>query len=74
MTQEELREAIASLVTDIEYCYNGVDGAICPINAKHIDLSYGEDWGTYASVDDAMNAKILNGKSLNDVCQELTIY
>lgn len=71
MKPEQLRDLIKSLAYDIEFCYNGMGGAICPINAKCIEIGYGDFFETYTDIDAAMTAKIFNGKSLEQVCEKM---
>ena len=78
LTLEELRELIDSLVTDIEFEYNGKCGAICPINRKHIDVGFGDYRipGDYTealclSVEETLTTKFIDGKSLTELCDEI---
>ena len=74
MRPEQLRDLIKSLAYDIEFCYNATKGAICPINAKCIEIGYGNFFETYTDIDAAMNAKIFNGKSLEQVSEKIEFY
>lgn len=71
MKAEQLRKLIKSLAYDIEFCYNGKKGAICPINAKCIEIGYGDFFETYTDIDAAMNAEVFNGKSLEQICEKM---
>ena len=42
LTTKQLRALISSLAMDIEFYYGDSRGAICPINAKHIDICFGD--------------------------------
>lgn len=74
MKPEKLKEWISSLTDDIEFSYQGVNGAICPINCGQIYLSYGDDTYDAVSVDDAMQAKICGDKSLDEIAEQLEIF
>lgn len=78
LTTKQLRALISSLAMDIEFYYGDSRGAICPINAKHIDICFG-DYNvpsdcTYVkchSVDEVMTAKFIKGHSLIELCDKI---
>lgn len=72
MNAEQLREWINSLTQDIDFVYDGVQGSICPFSRDSISLCYGGDEITVASVDEAMATPFIRGRSMNEVCAELT--
>lgn len=75
MTAQTLYDLIDSLVADIAFSYKGLDGAICPISRASIHIGYGgsED-NEYKSVSEAMSAPLFNGKSLNEIAEQIEIY
>lgn len=72
-TPEELREYALSLVDDIEFVWNGMQGLIIPFNReKFIMRIQNDDPGTeFHSVDEMMQAPCFIGKSLNEICDKV---
>ena len=73
MSAAELRKWIDSLVQDIDFTYDGVYGSICPFSRSNISLCFGQYEVTVRSVDEAMSIPFIQGKSLNEICESLTI-
>lgn len=73
MKASDLRSWIDSLTQDIDFSYNGKDGSICPISRTDISLCYDGHVVDVQSVDAAMSAPFIGGKSLNDLCERLEI-
>ena len=78
LTTKQLRALISSLAMDIEFYYGDSRGAICPINAKHIDICFGDynapndrtDLECH-SVDEVMTVKFIKGHSLMELCDKI---
>lgn len=73
MKASDLRDWIASLTQDIDFSYQGKYGSICPISRTDISLCYDGGAVDVQSVDAAMTTPFINGKSLNDLCDQLDI-
>lgn len=73
MKMTELRELIDSLAQDIDFEYCGKLGSICPFDRNDISLCYNDHEVTVDSVDAAMTTPFIDGKSLEEVCEELDI-
>lgn len=71
MKKDRLKEWISELTEDIEFRYRGEDGSICPISGKDIRLAYAGQTYEADSIEAAMAAKIFNGKSLNEISEQL---
>lgn len=71
MKAEELKKWILSLEQDIEFEYKGIIGSICPFSKNDISLSFLDICKDYEDVDELMEDKIINGKSLNELSEEL---
>ncbi|MEG0923545.1 MAG: hypothetical protein RSE98_00740 [Anaerovoracaceae bacterium] len=69
MNAKELRDWIDSLISDIEFEYQGVFGSICPFAKDNISVSYGDDEQTFQSIDDVMVSTIVDGMPIKDICQ-----
>ena len=73
MNASELKSWIDSLAQDIDFEYRGKLGSICPFNRNNISLCYNDHEITVTSVDEVMTEAFIDGKSLEDVCEELEI-
>jgi hypothetical protein len=73
MKASELRSWIDSLTQDIDFSYHGIAGSICPFSRSNIALCYGDTYIDVDSVDAAMNAPLIDGKSLEVLCEQLDI-
>ncbi len=73
MNASELKSWIDSLTQDIDFEYRGKLGSICPFNRNNISLCYNDHEITVTSVDAAMTEPFIDGKSLEDVCEELDL-
>lgn len=71
MGASELRDWILSLVQDIEFEYKGIHGVISPTSEMELNLFFYDENFYYNNVDDLMSAKVICGKSLNDISAEL---
>lgn len=71
MKQSDLRNWIDSLTQDIDFSYKGRPGSICPFSRSDIALCYDGFCMNVCSVEAAMQAPFINGKSLNDLCDQL---
>jgi hypothetical protein len=60
------------LTRDIEFNYKGVNGLIMPYSEFDFVLCYGDADKQYTNIDDVMNDKFFIGKSLTEICQEVT--
>lgn len=63
------KEIIDYLYTDTEFEYHGRFGSFCPVGV------FGVAWNgaeyTFATVDEAIDAKVFDGKSLVDIWDEI---
>ena len=73
MSRKDLYDYLNALEGDIEFLYHGIHGAICPFSLTDISLSFGNKEQTYDSIEDAMGDAFFEGKSLNDISEELEI-
>ena len=74
MTNKQVKNEILSLTYDIQFGYNGVDGLIMPYSKNSFDVSYKDVDKHYTDIDELMNDKIFDGKSLNEISEEIVIY
>ena len=73
MKAEKLRAWIDSLSQDIDFEYHGRSGAICPFSHSEISLVFEGREVTVGSVDAAMSEPFIDGYSLAELCEELTL-
>lgn len=73
MKADDLKSWIASMTQDIDFYYNGVGGSICPFAADDIALAYGGYTYDAKSIDDAMTAPLIDGKSLAKMAEYLEL-
>ena len=71
MNAKQLHGLIDDLSQDIDFTYKGADGSICPFSRDNISLCYDGQEITVGSVDEAMSTPFIQGKSLNEVCDDL---
>lgn len=71
MTSKQLREEILSLTYDIQFEYKEVNGLIMPYSENDFVLCYGDDDKEYTNIDDVMSDSFFDGKSLNEISQEV---
>ena len=71
MNRQKLRDWIDSLTQDIDFQYQGILGSICPFNRNDISLCFDGGEVTVHSVDEAMEAPFIRGKSLNELCEQI---
>lgn len=74
MTKKELYDYINSLAGDIDFEYQGIHGAVCPFSRTDIAISYGDIAKTYDDIETALNDKLFNGKSLNEIAEDLILW
>lgn len=71
MKADDLKKWILSLEQDIEFEYNNIGGSICPFSKNDISLTFLDISKDYEDIDELMNDKVISGKSLNEISQEL---
>lgn len=73
MKASELKDLILSLTQDVTFQYAGKYACINPWNPSKIEVGYGDKVKTYSNIDDVMKDKFYNGKSLEEISEELNI-
>lgn len=78
MTAEKIKQRIGEMVTLFGFVYNGKDGKVDPyyIPDKKTDaflLYYDGEEQTVYNLDDVMNTPFIEGKTLNDVADQIEI-
>ncbi len=74
MTVKEIRNKIMSFTNDVLLDYPGHDAIfINPCSINKFIFSYEDIDKTYSSIDELMEDKIFNGKSLSEIAPMLTL-
>lgn len=72
MTKKEFKRYIESLVSEIEFTYNGKDGCVDPLNRKSYYLIYDGESIEVHSIEEVMNTPYFDGKSLDEIFDDIT--
>lgn len=72
MTAAKLRKQVESLVSHVLFDYNGKSCGIDPIDRQQIDVWYGDIAFTAKSIDEVMDSPFFDGKSLSQICKDIT--
>lgn len=73
MTNLELQGLILSLVQDVTFEYNGKYSCINPWNLKKFEVGFGDKIKTYNNINDLMNDKFFDDRSLNEISECIEI-
>lgn len=74
LNKEQVKNEILSLTYDVQFGYNGVDGLVMPYSRNSFDVCYKDVEKHYDDIDELMNDKIFDGKSLNEISEYIEIY
>jgi len=73
-TLAQFRFHLDNLVGCIQFDYNGYSCGVDPIGRARYDVWYGNTDVTVTSVDDVLCTTIFNGKTLQDIWDDLTEF
>lgn len=78
MMARDIKNRIAEMVTLFGFVYNGKDGNVDPYylpktKTKEFLLFFDGEEQTVHNIDDVMNTPFIEGKTLNDVADEIEI-
>ena len=77
MNAIKLKNSIAQCISDLTFTYSGKK---CGIEVEVSDskpvytMWFGGVWVELTSADDVMETPLFDGKSLSDICEEITIH
>ena len=74
MTASDLKDEIEKMCSHILFDYKGKNCGIDPITKNIIAIWFGGEYTTVRSIDEAMQIKIFDGKSLDDISEGIDIY
>lgn len=67
MKNFNMKEFLENLISHVTFKYNGHSCGVDPLSADNYTLWYGEKCMTATSVDEVMNKKFFDGKSLSEI-------
>lgn len=73
MKQDDLRTLILSFTQDIILGYGNEDIFINPWNEKKFVFGYKDIDKTYDNIDALMNDRVIDGKSLVEICEQVEV-
>ena len=65
-------EQVSSIAGCITFEYNGANCGIDPYSKNNFEIWYGENLISVNSVDEVMNTKLFDGKSLTEIFNDIT--
>ena len=72
MMKDKIRDRLYECVTHLLFDYKGKAGGVDPLaRDKEYDMWYGDDSITVDSLDKAMKTKFFDGKSLEEISDEI---
>ena len=72
MTASDIKNTILLFTNDVILTYNGEDIFINPCSDSQFIFGYMDINKTYSSIDELMNDKVFNGKSLTEIASDVT--
>ena len=72
MTIEDLKSRIEEMCTHILFQYNGQNCGIDPKTLTRFDIWYGSEAFTAKSIENVMNLRFFDGKSLSEIIDKAT--
>ena len=74
MTANALKKQISKMHSHILFEYKGKNCEIDPITKDKIAMWFGGEYLTVHSVDEAMQIKLFDGKSFDEIADEIEVY
>lgn len=74
MTLDSFKHHISDLIVSVNFDYNGYSCGVDPLGGSKYNMWYGDNDVTVDSVENVLNAKIFDGKSLIDIWDDLTEF
>ena len=71
MKINEIRDRIAEIVTQITFTYNGKNCGVDPMSSTEFEMWCGDDFVTVGSIEEVMNTKLFDNKSLTDIVDNI---
>lgn len=74
MNKSKLKKIILSFTQDVLFSYKGKEYCINPFNEKKFEIGTQSKVYEFNSIDELLSANIFDGRSLNDISDEICIY
>jgi hypothetical protein len=71
MTGQDIKKRITIIPDDFEFLYKGILGSVCPFARNDISVTYDGVTNDFTDVDTALDAKLFDGKSLNEIADAI---
>lgn len=72
MTEFDIKEYLGNLTSHVMFEYNGYSCGVDPLAHDNFDMWYGDESMTAHSIDEVMTTKFFDGKSLEDILDDIT--
>lgn len=73
MTPDKIKNRLLEFCTLIGFDYKGKRGGVDPFNPHEFDIFYGDEMLTVSSIEEVMTTPLFDGKSLNDIYNDIEI-
>lgn len=67
ITYEEVVERLRTVITCFEFTYNGIPCGVDPFSKTDYDVWYGDKLVKMNSIDEVINSKFFDGKTIKDI-------
>lgn len=71
MTIDETKNYLAKLTSHVTFEFNGCSCGVDPLSRNRFEMWYGQKAMTANSIDEVMNVKFFDGKSLTDIWDDI---
>ena len=72
MTEFNMKEYLGNLTSHVMFEYNGYSCGVDPLARDKFDMWYGDESMTAHSIDEVMTTKFFDGKSLENILDDIT--
>lgn len=72
MTEFDIKAYLGNLTSHVMFEYNGYSCGVDPLAHDNFDMWYGDESMTAHSIDEVMTTKFFDGKSLDDILDDIT--
>lgn len=73
MTAEKIKNRISEIASHFTFDYHNKSCGVDPFSENDFDMWCGDKLASAASIDDVMNKKFFDGKSLNEIADKINI-
>lgn len=73
MKASEIKDYIESLTSHFLFIFNDKECGVDPFSSHNFDMWYGDNMMTAKSIDEVMNTSFFDGKTLNEISNEIEL-